>query len=231
MKVEAGDYVLFHYVGRFEDGEVFDTSYEEIARENGILVEEREYGPMWVRIGVGEIIPGLDEAIIGMEAGEKKTVTVPPEKAYGMPNPELVISVPREEFTKAGLEPQEGLYVMTDSGIAKIVSVGESEVSLDFNHPLAGKTLVFEVEVIEVKRPKRTQKLSLSIVATLNTTSPITVSIREYFKPALYFPSLIIPIPRPERTAWTTTKAIKIVVIESMGNMIPSSGLLIDDIT
>ncbi len=50
MKVEAGDYVLFHYVGRFEDGEVFDTSYEEIARENGILVEEREYGPMWVRI-------------------------------------------------------------------------------------------------------------------------------------------------------------------------------------
>lgn len=152
MKVEAGDYVLFHYVGRFEDGEVFDTSYEEIARENGIFVEEREYGPMWVRIGVGEIIPGLDEAIIGMEAGEKKTVTVPPEKAYGMPNPELVISVPREEFTKVGLEPQEGLYVMTDSGIAKIVSVGESEVSLDFNHPLAGKTLVFEVEVIEVKK-------------------------------------------------------------------------------
>ncbi len=47
MKVEAGDYVLFHYVGRFEDGEVFDTSYEEIARENGILVDEREYGPMW----------------------------------------------------------------------------------------------------------------------------------------------------------------------------------------
>ncbi|AMQ18743.1 FKBP-type peptidyl-prolyl cis-trans isomerase [Thermococcus peptonophilus] len=152
MKVEAGDYVLFHYVGRFEDGEVFDTSYEEIARENGILVDEREYGPMWARIGIGEIIPGLDEAIIGMEAGEKRTVTVPPEKAYGMPNPELVISVPREEFTKAGLEPQEGLYVMTDSGIAKILSVGENEVSLDFNHPLAGKTLVFEVEVLEVKK-------------------------------------------------------------------------------
>lgn len=152
MKVEAGDYVLFNYVGRFENGEVFDTSIEELAREHGIYVEEREYGPMWARIGVGEIIPGLDEALIGMEKGEKKTVTVPPEKAYGMPNPELIIKVPAEEFTKAGLEPQEGLYVMTDSGIAKILKVEESMVSLDFNHPLAGKTLIFEVEIMEIKK-------------------------------------------------------------------------------
>ncbi|WP_297514358.1 peptidylprolyl isomerase [Thermococcus sp.] len=152
MKVEAGDYVLFNYVGRFENGEVFDTSIEELAMKHGVYVEEREYGPMWARIGVGEIIPGLDEAIIGMEPGEKKTVTVPPEKAYGMPNPELIIKVPVEEFTRAGLEPQEGLYVMTDSGIAKILKVEENMVSLDFNHPLAGKTLIFEVEVIEVKK-------------------------------------------------------------------------------
>jgi len=152
MKVEAGDYVLFNYVGRFENGEVFDTSIEELAKKHGVYVEDREYGPMWARIGVGEIIPGLDEAIIGMEPGEKKTVTIPPEKAYGMPNPELIIKVPVEEFTKAGLEPQEGLYVMTDSGIAKILKVEEDMVSLDFNHPLAGKTLIFEVEVIEVKK-------------------------------------------------------------------------------
>lgn len=152
MKVEAGDYVLFNYVGRFENGEVFDTSIEELAREHGIYVDGREYGPMWARIGVGEIIPGLDEALIGMEKGEKKTITVPPEKAYGMPKPELIIKVPAEEFTKAGLEPQEGLYVMTDSGIAKILKVEESMVSLDFNHPLAGKTLIFEVEIMEIKK-------------------------------------------------------------------------------
>ena len=152
MKIEAGDYVLFNYIGRFENGEVFDTSIEELAKEHGVYVEEREYGPMWARIGVGEIIPGLDEALIGMEPGERKTIIVPPEKAYGMPNPELVIKVPVKEFTRAGLEPQEGLYVMTDSGIAKILEVNDSLVSLDFNHPLAGKTLIFEVEVIEVKK-------------------------------------------------------------------------------
>ncbi len=152
MKVEAGDFVKFHYVGRFENGEVFDTSYEDIAKENGILVEDREYGPLGVNIGAGEIIPGLDEAIIGMEPGEKKTVTVPPEKAYGMPNPELVVTVPVSEFTQVGLEPVEGMYVMTDSGIAKIVKVVEDGVELNFNHPLAGKTLFFEVEVVEVKK-------------------------------------------------------------------------------
>jgi len=152
MKVEAGDYVLFNYVGRFENGEIFDTSVEELAKEHGIYVEGREYGPMWAKVGAGEIIEGLDEAMIGMEPGEKKTVTIPPEKAYGMPRKELIIQVPAEEFQKAGLEPEEGLYVMTDSGIAKILKVEENLVTLDFNHPLAGKTLVFEIEVLEVKK-------------------------------------------------------------------------------
>ncbi|WP_297463697.1 peptidylprolyl isomerase [Thermococcus sp.] len=152
MKVERGDRVKFHYVGKFENGEVFDTSYEDVAKEHGVYVEEREYGPLEVTAGAGEVIPGLDEALIGMEVGEKKTVVVPPEKGYGLPNPELVIEVPVSEFTKAGMEPVEGMYVMTDSGIAKIVAVEGDKVKLDFNHPLAGKTLVFEVEVVDVKK-------------------------------------------------------------------------------
>ncbi len=152
MKVEAGDFVMFNYVGRFENGEIFDTSYEDVARENGIYVEDREYEPLEVNVGAGEIIPGLDEALVGMEVGEKKTVTVPPEKAYGMPNPELVVDVPLSQFSDAGVEPVEGMYVMTDSGIAKITSVEGDNVKLDFNHPLAGKVLIFEVEVTDVRR-------------------------------------------------------------------------------
>ncbi len=152
MKVEAGDFVMFNYVGRFENGEIFDTSYGDIARENGIYVEDRKYEPLGVNVGAGEIIPGLDEALVGMEVGEKKTVTVPPEKAYGMPNPELVVDVPLSQFSDVGVEPVEGMYVMTDSGIAKITSVEGDNVKLDFNHPLAGKVLIFEVEVTDVRR-------------------------------------------------------------------------------
>ncbi|ASJ01553.1 FKBP-type peptidyl-prolyl cis-trans isomerase [Thermococcus gorgonarius] len=152
MKVEVGDYVLFNYIGRYENGEVFDTSYRDVAEENGILVEEREYGPLGVTVGAGELIPGVEEALIGMEVGEKKEVVVPPEKGYGMPKEELIVPVPVEQFTAAGLEPVEGMYVMTDAGMARIVEVRDDAVILDFNHPLAGKKVVFELEVVEIKK-------------------------------------------------------------------------------
>ncbi len=152
MKVEKGNFVVFNYVGKFEDGEIFDTSYEDIAKKAGIYVEDRKYGPIGANVGVGELIPGLDEALIGMEVGEKKTVTIPPELGYGMPREDLIINIPRSDFENAGIEPVKDMYVMTDSGIAKIADVGEENVTLDFNHPLAGKTLIFEIEIVDVQK-------------------------------------------------------------------------------
>ncbi|MCO6042180.1 FKBP-type peptidyl-prolyl cis-trans isomerase [Thermococcus alcaliphilus] len=154
MKVEKGDFVVFNYIGRFENGEIFDTTYEDIAKEAGIYVEDRTYGPLGANVGVGELIPGMDEALIGMEIGEKKTIVVPPEKGYGMPRDDLIIEVPIVEFEKAGIEPVEGAYIMTDSGIAKITAITEENVTLDFNHPLAGKTLTFEVEIVDIEKAK-----------------------------------------------------------------------------
>jgi len=152
MKVEKGDFVVFNYIGKFENGEIFDTTYENIAKEAGIYMEDRTYGPLGANVGVGELIPGMDEALLGMEVGERKNITIPPEKGYGMPRDDLIINVPTSEFKKAGIEPIEGAYIMTDSGIAQITAIGEENVTLDFNHPLAGKTLVFEVEIVNVKK-------------------------------------------------------------------------------
>ena len=152
MKVEKGDFVVFNYIGKFENGEIFDTTYENIAKEAGIYMEDRTYGPLGANVGVGELIPGMDEALLGMEVGERKNITIPPEKGYGMPRDDLIINVPTSEFKKAGIEPIEGAYIMTDSGIAQITTIGEENITLDFNHPLAGKTLVFEVEVVDVKK-------------------------------------------------------------------------------
>jgi len=152
MKVEKGDFVVFNYIGKFENGEIFDTTYENIAKEAGIYMEDRTYGPLGANVGVGELIPGMDEALLGMEVGERKNITIPPEKGYGMPRDDLIINVPTSEFKKAGIEPIEGAYIMTDSGIAQITTIGEENVTLDFNHPLAGKTLVFEVEIVDAKK-------------------------------------------------------------------------------
>ena len=95
--VENGDNVSVDYVGSFVDGEVFDTSIETVANENGILNVVRDYAPLELSVGARQVIPGFDEGMIGMKVGESKTVTIPPEDAYGATNPELIDAIPAEE--------------------------------------------------------------------------------------------------------------------------------------
>jgi len=152
LKIEDGDIVHFHYTGKFENGEIFDTSQEDAAREAGLHNSQMNYQPLVVKIGAGQIIKGLDEALLGMEEGEEKKVTIPPEKGYGSKRPELVQEVHLEAFRQSGIEPKEGMLIGTSQGAAVVTGVGEDFVEMDFNHPLAGKTLVFEVKVKAIER-------------------------------------------------------------------------------
>ena len=155
LKVKIGDKVRVSYIGMFEDGEIFDTSYEDVAKEAGIFYPERKYEPIEFIVGSGEVIAGLDEAVVGMELGEEKEVKIPPEKAYGHVREDLIQRIPIEIFRDSGIEPKEGSYVNTSYGIAKISKVMEDEVELDFNHPLAGKNLVFKIKIEEILREEK----------------------------------------------------------------------------
>lgn len=139
-KAKKGDTVKVHYTGRFEDGEIFDSS---TGKE-----------PLEFTIGKGEVIPGFEEAIIGMNTGETKTVKIPPEKAYGPRYDELVLTVERSRFPD-DVQPQIGqqLQLRQPDGrtfIVTISDINETAVTLDANHPLAGKDLVFEINLIEI---------------------------------------------------------------------------------
>lgn len=151
MTVEEGDTVRVHYVGRFRDGGVFDSSRREDAEEAGVLDPERSYGPLSFEVGGGRMIEGFEEAVIGMEEGESREVEVPPEKGYGEHREEMVQEYDYEEFKEVlGSEPEEGMHIHAEDGAhGDVVSVGDV-VEVDFNHHLAGETLVFEIEVIEV---------------------------------------------------------------------------------
>lgn len=137
---KAGDKLSIHYTGRLEDGTVFDAS------------EGR--GPLEFTLGSGEIIPGLDQGVAGMEIGETRQVTVPPENAYGARDEARVQSVPRDAIPEhIPTEPGTQLSVQTQEGqtIPVVVSdVTDSHVELDANHPLAGQTLTFDVELLEI---------------------------------------------------------------------------------
>jgi peptidylprolyl isomerase len=135
-----GDTVKVHYTGKLEDGTVFDSS------------EER--GPLSFTLGQKQLIPGFEQAVLGMSEGESKTVTVPPQEAYGARREDLVLKVEKEKFPPQ-ITPEEGKVLslrQQDGGVieAAIVDVGDDTVTLDANHPLAGRDLTFEIELVEV---------------------------------------------------------------------------------
>jgi peptidylprolyl isomerase len=137
---QKGDTVSIHYSGKLEDGVVFDSS--------------EGMGPLQFVVGEEQVIQGLDEAVLEMERGESKTVSIPVEKAYGQYNNEFVKTLDRREFPPE-LELNEGqkLEITGHDGInriATVISVSESSVTLDGNHPLAGKNLIFDIELIDI---------------------------------------------------------------------------------
>ncbi len=225
--VEPGDVVSVDYVGTFEDGSVFDTSIKEVA-ENPLVPKDPSfraknvYAPLKFTAGVGEVIPGFDDGVLGMKKGEKKEIRIPPEEAYGDYNKDLTRTllrksqvavlevVEKERFSReTGLTefienttvpwrywqgqiykvlpelivvrnevtterintnigsidvtiesgtitmvliPQLDTVISTPQGPAKVTFMNESEFILDYNHPLAGKTLVFEITVDSIEK-------------------------------------------------------------------------------
>ncbi|MFP4174374.1 MAG: peptidylprolyl isomerase [Halobacteriales archaeon] len=151
MAVTEGDTVKVEYVGKHEDGDVFDSSREDVAVEAEIAHPNREYEPLEFEVGAGEVVQGFDEGVVGMEEGETDEITVPPEKGYGERSEENVVEYDREEFRESlGEEPEVGMHIHTEQAHGNIIEVEDDAVTVDFNHELAGETLVFEIEVVEV---------------------------------------------------------------------------------
>ena len=141
MAVQKGDRVKVEYIGTFEDGEVFDTS-------------EKHGKPLEFVVGAGQMIKGFDAAVVGMENNEEKEIMLQPEDAYGEANPQLIKKLPRDQFPKDH-EPKEGMMLMLKASngqqmTAVIKEVAEKEITLDLNHPMAGKTLKFKIRVVDV---------------------------------------------------------------------------------
>jgi len=148
MIIKKGDKVKVDYVGSLENGKVFDSSI-------------KRGRPLEVVAGSGQLIKGFDDALIGMSKGETKTVTIPPEQAYGSRNPELVRDFPRTQFP-ADQKVEVGMMVAMhspDGGKvpAVIKSVSDDKITVDVNHPLAEKTLVFKITIVEIE-PSEEQK-------------------------------------------------------------------------
>lgn len=135
-KVKDGDTVKVHYVGRLEDGTVFDSSTAA--------------QPLEFVVGTGSMIQGFDKGVIGMAVGESKTITLPPEEAYGNAREDRIIDVDRKQFPP-DLNLAVGMELNGPGGFpVKVKAIADSTVTIDANHPLAGKTLIFDLKLVEV---------------------------------------------------------------------------------
>jgi FKBP-type peptidyl-prolyl cis-trans isomerase SlpA len=138
-KIENGDKITVNYTGKLEDGTIFDSS----------LNEGRT--PLEATLGQGQLIPGFENGLIGMSVGETKTVEIEPENAYGQPNPMMIQEI---EKTKVPENVQVG-DTLTGSNqygpvVVTVSEIKEDTVVLDMNHPLAGKKLIFDLEVVSI---------------------------------------------------------------------------------
>lgn len=139
-KVKKDDNVKVHYTGTLDDGTVFDSS--------------REREPLAFKVGGGEMIQGFDAAVVDMAVGESKTFTIEAEDGYGQRREEMVFQIERSQLPE-GMEPEVGHHLQTEAEgghpvILEIIAVEEENVTLDGNHPLAGKDLNFDIEIVSI---------------------------------------------------------------------------------
>ncbi len=148
MPFKNGDFILANYTLKIkETGETVGTTLENVAKEAKLYRGEESYEPFFIIVGEGWVPKGLDEALTGLEVGKPSTVELPPEKAYGVRDPKKVRLVPMRKFTAEGLTPVPGLQVNVDGRTAQVRSVGAGRVQVDYNHPFAAKTLIYDLTV------------------------------------------------------------------------------------
>ena len=138
-QAQSGQQVRVHYTGKLDDGTVFDSSTGS--------------DPLTFTLGSGEVIPGFDKGVLGLTVNESRTVKIPAAEAYGPHQPGMVVELPRTKIPPhLKLKPGQRLQLKSPTGVITVVVTGESDttITLDGNHPLAGKDLTFELQLVEI---------------------------------------------------------------------------------
>jgi len=196
--VKEKDFIELEYTGKLkEDNVIFDTTDEKIAKENDLFDENAEYKPIVICIGEGQIIKGLETSIIGKETNKPYTIEVSSENAYGKKSAKLIQLISTSKFRKQNIQPMPGLQVNIDGTVGVIKTVSGGRTLVDFNHPLAGKDLIYDIKVNRIitddkEKIESILKLNLGIKdvnvkvenkkATISTKQEIPKEIHEELK-------------------------------------------------
>lgn len=147
-KIKNKDFVEIEYTGKLrEDGTIFDTTDESVAKENQLHNENQSYGPVIICVGEQQVLPGIDKNLEGKEAGQSYKIDISPEDAFGKKNAKLIQLINTAKFKKQGITPVPGLQVNIDGNMGVVRTVTGGRTIVDFNHPLSGKELVYDIKI------------------------------------------------------------------------------------
>ena len=163
MPIKKGDFILINYTAKVkETGDAFDTTDEETAKQTKLHKEGEIYEPRLMVIGEGWIIKPVDEELPQLKPKKTTTIEIPPEQAFGPRDPQKVRMIPLRRLTNKGITPTLGQRIEYDGKLATVRTMGSGRVQLDFNPPLAGKTLIYEV-TLKKKIDTKNEKISALI--------------------------------------------------------------------
>lgn len=167
--VKKRDFVEIEYTGRVkEDGAIFDTTEEKVAKDNGFYDKSHDYSPAIICIGEGNILKSVEDSIIGKETGKDYSLEIGAGNAFGRKDAKLIQMIPLGKFRQQNIQPMPGLQLNIDGVFGIVKTVGGGRVLVDFNHPLAGKDLVYSVKINRIvdeisEKVKSLLKMHLSI--------------------------------------------------------------------
>jgi FKBP-type peptidyl-prolyl cis-trans isomerase 2 len=148
-KIKKNDFIEIEFTGKIKDsGEVFDTNIKEDAKKANFDLKEEQIKPIVIAIGQNMLVKGLDEKLEGKEIGNY-TIELNPDEAFGKRNPSLIRMLPLKAFMEQKIYPQKGMQLALDGMLVKIVSVTGGRVLVDFNNPLSGKVVIYEVKILK----------------------------------------------------------------------------------
>ncbi len=149
--IKEKDFIELEYTGKLkEDSTIFDTTDEKTAKDNNLYQENAEYKPIVICVGQSQVIKGLDKALIGKEINKDYTIEVSAEEAYGKKDAKMIQLISTSKFLKEKIQPMPGLQVNIDGMMGLIKTVSGGRTLVDFNHPLAGKDLVYDIKINKV---------------------------------------------------------------------------------
>jgi peptidylprolyl isomerase len=189
MALQKGDFILTNYVAKVkETNEVFDTTDEAVAKKEHLFKEGEIYEPKLVVVGEGWLLKPVDEALLTMEVGKPTTVEISPEKGFGPRDPEKIKRVPIKQLLAKEINPVIGARIEYQGKNATVRAIGAGRVLLDFNPPLAGRTLIYDLTVT-----KQVEKIEEKIGALIHRRVPVVEE--EKFKLAVKENKLTVDMP------------------------------------